>query len=356
MQHGSAFFIPINHVEHIGGVEFAIGALSFEYLGIFVVDHGLSSIDFLLQQCLHIKLLLHIRDIFRRIDSGFGHTGEEFEFIAEAPVANLLAFEIGGRGDVGVFPRNLQSTRTFKDLCDSSDACTLFARSQRLWHPRDGVINGAGGQLGLRNDVHATFDNRYVKTLSLVEALVNGGEVASELRLGYPLQLQLHRSWCGAVGRGSGGSGSLSRNSGCGLGGDSSGCLGRGLGGGSSLSDHRFCFSCGSGGVCSVVFGTSDGYQGENPYGCGTGDQFAVFHVLLVGVVVTECYLGKFFNLRRYSLRGASRHRTREQFVKPRFLCGFGEFSVWLPELANGFVGSWISESFSLKYNIFPRR
>ena len=71
------------------------------------------------------------------------------------------------------------------------------------------------GQHRLRDDVDAALEDLHVEAVLLVEALVLGGEVARELGLGEPLQLQLHvlqwarsrggrrrpggRRWCSAV-------------------------------------------------------------------------------------------------------------------------------------------------------------
>jgi hypothetical protein len=46
---------------------------------------------------------------------------------------------------------------------------------------------------GLRHDVDAALEQLHVEALLLVEALVDGGDVAGELGLVEPLQLQLDR-------------------------------------------------------------------------------------------------------------------------------------------------------------------
>jgi hypothetical protein len=44
----------------------------------------------------------HVLDVGGRVDAGLGHGGEDFELVAEAPVADLLAGEVGRAGDAGI--------------------------------------------------------------------------------------------------------------------------------------------------------------------------------------------------------------------------------------------------------------
>ena len=124
-------------------------------------------------------------------EPGLGHPREELELVAEAPVADLLALEVGRRGDVLVLEGDLQRARALEDLADVGDAGALLARLQRLGHPRDRVVGAALGELGLGHDVGAALEDLDVEPGVLVVALLQGGEVAGELRLGEPLQLQL---------------------------------------------------------------------------------------------------------------------------------------------------------------------
>ena len=62
-----------------------------------------------------------------------------------------------------------------------------------LRHPGDREVDVAVGELRLRHDLDAAFEDLDVDALILVEALIDGGEVAGELRLDEPLQLQLDR-------------------------------------------------------------------------------------------------------------------------------------------------------------------
>jgi hypothetical protein len=143
-----------------------------------------------LQQGLHVELLLGESDVLARVDPGL-HAGEELELVAEAPVADLLALEVGRGGDVLVLERDLQRPRALEDLADVGDAGALLARLQRLGHPGDRVVGAPLRQLGLGHDVGAALEDLDVEPGVLVEALLQRGEVAGELGLGEPLQLQL---------------------------------------------------------------------------------------------------------------------------------------------------------------------
>ena len=71
---------------------------------------------------------------------------------------------------------------------------TMFAPAsrvrERLGHPGDREVHRAVGQLLLRDDVDAALDDLDVQALVGVETLVLRREVAGELRLGEPLQLE----------------------------------------------------------------------------------------------------------------------------------------------------------------------
>ena len=70
-------------------------------------------------------------------------------------------------------------------------AVASFTLGECLGHPRDGEVDRTGRERLLRRDVHATLDDLDVQAGLLVEALIDRGEIAGELRLGDPLQLQL---------------------------------------------------------------------------------------------------------------------------------------------------------------------
>ena len=96
--------------------------------------------------------------------------------------------------DLGVGEGHLQRAAALEDLPDVGDVGALLDRDQRLGHPGDREVRPAGVQDGLRDDVDAALEDRDVQPGVLVEALVDRREVAGELRLGEPLQLQRHRA------------------------------------------------------------------------------------------------------------------------------------------------------------------
>ena len=161
-----------------------------QHLRVLVVRHGLGGVDLAVEQRLHVELLLDERDVGGR-DPRLRHAGEQLELVAEAPVADLLAAQVGGRRDPLVRERHLVGARTLEDLRDVGDARALLARGERLGHPGDRVVGLALREHRLRDDVHAALEDLHVEPALLVEALVDGGEVAGELALGHPLQLQL---------------------------------------------------------------------------------------------------------------------------------------------------------------------
>ena len=112
------------------------------------------------QQAEHVELLLHELDVGGRIEPGLGEGGEDLVLVAEAPVADLLAGEVGRRGDAGVLERHLQRARALEDLGDVDDVGALLAGLQRLGHPGDGEVGLAVGQHLLRHDVDAALEDR----------------------------------------------------------------------------------------------------------------------------------------------------------------------------------------------------
>ena len=67
-----------------------------------------------------------------------------------------------------------------------SRVCSAFG------HPGDGEVGLPVGEDLLRHDVDGALEDLDVEAVVVVEPLVDGGEVATELRLGDPLQLQRH--------------------------------------------------------------------------------------------------------------------------------------------------------------------
>ena len=105
----------------------------------------------------------------------------------------FLPAKSSDRRDAGVGERHLQRARALEDLGDVDDVGALLASLQRLGHPGDGEVGLAVGEHLLRHDVDAALDDLDVEAAVLVEALVDRREVAAELGLGDPLQLQRHR-------------------------------------------------------------------------------------------------------------------------------------------------------------------
>ena len=97
-----------------------------------------------------------------------------------------------GAADRLVLEGHLQRAGPLEDLADVGDLRALLAGGERLRHPGDRVVGLALGEHGLRHDVDAALEDLDVEALVAEEALVDGGEVAGELGLGDPLQLQLH--------------------------------------------------------------------------------------------------------------------------------------------------------------------
>ena len=179
--------------------------LLLQHLGVLVVDHRLRGVDLLAQQRRHVELLLDQGDPGLRVDARLLQAGEQLELVAEAPVADLLTGQARGRGQPRVLPRDLQRAGPLVDLADVGDLRALLARGQRLGHPRDGEVDRAGGQLGLRHDVDAALDDGHVEALLGPEARVLRRVVAGELALRDPLQLQLDLGGRGAGGVGGSG-------------------------------------------------------------------------------------------------------------------------------------------------------
>ncbi|CAB4747593.1 unannotated protein [freshwater metagenome] len=191
LQHADTLLFVRDDVEVVGGVELAgLRVLRLEHLCVLVVGHRLGGIDVALEQTDHVELLCHVVDR-RRVDTGLGHRGEDFELVAVAPVTDLLACVVLGGRDVLVLEAHGQGSRTLEDLGDVDDVRAGFTTGEGLGDPRDSEVRVAVGEHGLGRDVDSALEDRDVEALCLVEALVERGVVAGELGLGDPLQLQL---------------------------------------------------------------------------------------------------------------------------------------------------------------------
>ncbi len=80
-----------------------------------------------------------------------------------------------------------------EDLGDLGEVRALLDRPEHLRHPRDGVVHVAVGERVLRHDVAARGDDLDLQALLLEVAELLRGEVAGELALREPLELELHR-------------------------------------------------------------------------------------------------------------------------------------------------------------------
>ncbi len=168
------------------------GLIGLEHLCVLVVGHRLRGVDVTLEQTDHVELLGDVLDR-GRIDAVLGHRREHFPFVAEAPVADLVAGKVLGGGDVLVLEAHLQRARSLEHLGDVDDVGTGLAAGQSLRDPCDCKVGVAVGQHRLRNDVDCTFEDRHLETLIGVEALIDCRKVSGELSLCDPLQLQLDR-------------------------------------------------------------------------------------------------------------------------------------------------------------------
>ena len=94
-------------------------------------------------------------------------------------------------------PVSLNDTCSVPERWKTCAMSTMFAPAsrlaKRLGHPREREVDVAVGELLLRHDVDAALDDLDVEAPVVVEALLLRREVAGELRLDEPLQLQLHR-------------------------------------------------------------------------------------------------------------------------------------------------------------------
>ena len=133
-------------------------------------------------------------DVLGRVEARLRQRGEDLVLVAEAPVADVLALEVGGRRDVGV---------GLNDTCSVPERWKIWAMLTML-APASRVASALGTQAMAKSTSPLAscscgtmstpaLDQRHVEALVLVVALVLRREVAGELRLGQPLQLQLDR-------------------------------------------------------------------------------------------------------------------------------------------------------------------
>ena len=117
--------------------------------------------------------------------------GGDLELVAEVPGADLLA---GGLADVveaGVLPGHGPGARALEDLGDVDEVRTALAGLEDLGDPRDRELGAVGRRADLlRNDRRSAVEELDVQVLRVEVALLLGREVAGELRLRHPLELE----------------------------------------------------------------------------------------------------------------------------------------------------------------------
>ena len=100
LEHRGADVVAVDDVEVVGGVELAgVGVDRLQHLGVLVVGHRLGDVDVAGEQAVHVEGLLDEVDV-AEVDPVLLHAGEELPLVAVAPAADVLAGEVGRRGDV----------------------------------------------------------------------------------------------------------------------------------------------------------------------------------------------------------------------------------------------------------------
>ena len=169
------------------------GVLGLEDLRVFVVDHRLGDIDLLREEQRHVDRLDDRGVVGPLGQPGLLGRGGHLELIAEVPDPDLLALEVGRRRDVRVLPRHRQRAGALEDLGDVDEVGGRgpLASLEHLRDPADGEFGAIRGRPdGLRDDIGATVEDRDLEAGCLVVALLLRGEVARELGLRRPLELE----------------------------------------------------------------------------------------------------------------------------------------------------------------------
>src|SRR5207245_2558218 len=101
----------------------------------------------------HVELLRNDGHVLVGVEPGLAHPGEELEFVAEPPAADLLALEVCDRADAGGLERDLGRRRSLEDLADDLDVRAALARSEHSGDPGNAELGLAAGDDGRGNDV-----------------------------------------------------------------------------------------------------------------------------------------------------------------------------------------------------------
>ena len=194
LEHGRADVIPVDD-RQVGRLVEGAGRRvhRLENLRVLVVDHRLGGVDLAAQQGQHVEALAHQIEVGTGIKARLAGSGQQLELVAPAPVTDNLSCEVGWIVDARVGPGHLEGAGALEDLGHVDDVGSLFTRDEGLRDPRDSKVHRAGSQLLLGHDVHTALENRHVKAVVPVDAVVHGRVVARKLGLGNPLKLQAHR-------------------------------------------------------------------------------------------------------------------------------------------------------------------
>ncbi len=183
LEHADADVLVGDDVEVLRRVELAgIGVHGLEHLGVLVVGHRLGGVDAAVEQTDHVEVLGDERDVGCRDRGPPAPRAAKISYSLPKPqLPIVLPAKSAGRGDAGIGERHLQRARALEDLGDVGDVGARLTAGECLRHPCDREVGVAVGELRLRHDLDATFEDLEVDALLLVEALVEGGVVAGEL-------------------------------------------------------------------------------------------------------------------------------------------------------------------------------
>jgi hypothetical protein len=141
----------------------------------------------------YIEALLHHLDAIGRavgLEFEFAHPVEERIFVAVEPHPERAPLEVLWLLDAGVGAACQLQAGALERLRNIDHRGALFPRRQGRRQPVDHDIGAAARQHLFRRDVRAARLDRHVQPFRFVEALVLGGVIAGELRLGDPFELQ----------------------------------------------------------------------------------------------------------------------------------------------------------------------
>ncbi len=119
LEHRSPNFVEVDDVEVFRLIELTgVGVDRLQHLGVLVVDHRLGGVDVPIEEGGHCEVLPNQLNIFH---TGLADGRGQFELVAKAPVADLLACPVLRRLNAGVGKGDLEGSRTLEDLGDIHD-------------------------------------------------------------------------------------------------------------------------------------------------------------------------------------------------------------------------------------------